>query len=218
MKRDRFLQLAFNHTFEEFRKVVSFIPLQESIIIEAGTPLLKREGVGVISRMKSLWHGKICADIKIVDGAKQEVLMVKEAGGDLITAVGNASPETLRIFIETCRQVKITSVVDAINTPDPLKALWRANITPDLVLIHRGRDEEGSFGKVIQYKNIAKLKGKYDVMVGAAGGIDEREIQKAFFNGADLVVVNVVRPSDPWKGLVIDENFPNKLQQFLSIL
>ncbi|MGI5898138.1 MAG: hypothetical protein ACOX6Q_03195 [Candidatus Dojkabacteria bacterium] len=42
----------------------------------------------------------------------------------------------------------------------------------DIVLIHRGRDEENSFEAVIQYKNIANIKGKWDVLVEAAGGID----------------------------------------------
>ena len=216
MERNRYLQLAFNSTIEDFEEVIPYIPPHEQIIIEAGTPLLKRYGIEVVSFFKELWKGKVLADLKIVDGAVAEVEMAKEAGADFVTCVGTASLETLKLFVETCRRLKIGSVIDPINTPNPLKILWKAQVLPDIVLIHRGRDEEASFGKIIQYKNIAKIKGKYEVKVGAAGGIDEKELARALFNGADVVVVNVVRPSDPWKGIVIDENFENKVQEYLT--
>ncbi len=218
MSRKQYLQLAFNSTFEDFVSVIRFIPSTPNIIIEAGTPLIKREGVGVVSRMRMYWSGYICADIKVVDGAKAEVEMAKMAGATHVTALGNASEETLKIFVETCKDLGISSVIDMINTPNPLKSLWKANIFPDMVVIHRGRDEENSFGEVIQYKNIAKIKGKWDTLVGAAGGIDQKEMQSASFNGADVVVVNVVRPSDPWSGLVMDNKIKDNIENYLRFV
>lgn len=218
MSRKQYLQLAFNSSFEDFLSVIRFIPQNPNIIIEAGTPLIKREGVGVVSKMRMYWPGYICADIKVVDGAKAEVQMAKQAGATHVTALGNASEETLRIFIQTCKDLGMFSVIDMINTPNPLKSLWKANIIPDIVVIHRGRDEENSFGELIQYKNISKLKGKWDAIVGAAGGIDTKEMQSASFNGADVVVVNVVRPSDPWNGLVIDNKIEENINKFLRFV
>ncbi len=217
MPRERYLQLAFNHTLEDFEEVIDYVPVEEQIIIEAGTPLLKRYGMEAVRYFKELWPGKVLADLKIVDGAVAEVEMAKEAGADFVTCVGTTSVETLRLFVDTCQKLEIGSVIDAIHTPDPLKVLWKAQVLPDIVLIHRGRDEETSFGKIIQYKNIAKIKGKYEVKVGAGGGIDEKELARALFNGADLVVVNVVKPTDPWKGIVIDENFGEKIEEYLSV-
>jgi 3-keto-L-gulonate-6-phosphate decarboxylase len=124
----------------------------------------------------------------------------------------------LKIFVETCKELEIKSVIDSINTDNPLRAIWKANVIPDVVLIHRGRDEENSFGAVIQYKNIAKIKGKYEALVGAAGGIDEKEMESASFNGADIVVVNVVRPEEPWTGLVIDENLEENINSFVEFI
>ena len=168
--------------------------------------------------MKTYWSGPICADIKIVDGARSEVEMAKAMGAEYVTAIGNASPQTLKVFVDTCKEVGIKSVIDSINTVNPLKVLWKANVVPDVVIIHRGRDEENSYGSVIQYKDIAKIKGKYDILVGAAGGIDDRELQSASFNGADIVVVNVVRPSDPWKGLVMDSNLRKNISDFVDFV
>lgn len=214
----RFLQLAFNSSFQDFLSVLPHIPKNPNIIIEAGTPLIKKEGIDVVRRMRSLWSGLICADIKVVDGAKAEVEMAKAAGADYITALGNASEETLRIFVDVCKKNDIKSVIDMINTPDPLRSLWKANIIPDVVCIHRGRDEENSYGEIIQYRNITKIKGKWNVIVGAAGGIDQKELQSALFNGANIVVVNVVRKEDGWSGLVIDRNLREELAKYSSFI
>jgi len=217
MNRGR-IQIAFNYTFNDFLKVVHQIPKSDNIILEAGTPFVKREGIGVVRKMKAFWPGEICADIKIVDGAYEEVLMCKQAGATSVTALGNSSAETLRIFVDTCKGLGITSIVDMLSNPNPLKTLWKANVVPDMVYLHRGRDEENSFGKIIQYKDIAKLKGKWDLETGAAGGIDERELQSAIFNNADIVVVNIVRPQDDWAGIVYDASFKDHLDRFLKFV
>ena len=217
MNRGR-IQIAFNYNFQHFLSVISHIPYSPNIILEAGTPFIKYEGVNVINRMRHYWLGDICADIKIVDGAYEEVAMVRRAGASSVTAIGNASHETLRIFVDACKEFHVDSIVDMIGNPNPLKTLWKAHIIPDMVYIHRGRDEENSFGKIIQYKDIAKLKGKYELKTGAAGGIDKRELQSAIFNSADIVVVNIVRPEDQWKGIVFDNDFERNLQSFLDFI
>ena len=217
MKKGR-IQIAFNYTYGDFVRIVGQIPKHKNIILEAGTPFVKREGIGVIRKMRRYWPGEICADIKIVDGAYQEVMMAKQMGATSVTALGNASAETLKIFVDTCKQFGIISIVDMLNNENPLKTLWKANVVPDMVYLHRGRDEENSFGKVIQYKNVAKLKGKWDLEVGAAGGIDERELQSAIFNNADIVVVNIVRPQDEWSGIVYDDSFKTQLNNFLRFV
>lgn len=217
MNRGR-IQIAFNYTFQHFLSVIRHIPQSPNIILEAGTPFIKYEGINVIRKMRQFWPGDICADIKIVDGAYEEVAMAKRAGATSVTVIGNASHETLRIFVDACKEYRIASIVDMIGNPNPLKTLWKANVIPDLVYIHRGRDEENSFGKIIQYKDIAKLKGKYELKTGAAGGIDKRELQSAIFNNADIVVVNIVRPEDHWKGIVFNQDFENNLQDFLAFI
>ena len=214
--RQKYIQFAFNDSFSEFLKTVPYFPKHENIIIEAGTPLIKREGIGVIKKMRAFWKGKICADIKIVDGAYEEVLMAKQAGAYSVTALGTNSFESLKIFVETCKKYNIVSVVDMINAEKPLNLLWKSGIVPDVVLIHRGRDEENSFGKIIQYKEIAKIKGKYSTLLGAAGGIDRKEMQTALFNNADLVVVNVVKPNSHLTGIVLDNNFGDDVNKYLQ--
>ena len=212
------IQIAFNYDFSHFASVIRHIPRSENIIIEAGTPFIKKEGIGVITKMRAFWPGQICADMKVVDGAKNEVLMAKRAGATSVTALGNSSYETLKIFIDTCKKLNMVSIIDMLGNANPLKTLWKANVIPDMVYIHRGRDEENTYGKIIQYKDMIKIKGKWDIKTGAAGGIDKRELQSAVFNNSDVVVVNIVKPEDRWKGIVFDKDFENNLDSFLAFV
>jgi len=59
-----------------------------------------------------------------------------------------------------------------------------------VVMLHRGVDEtEFSKEKQIPYYQIKQIKGNYDVLVAVAGGDTIREVQRATFNDADIVVV-----------------------------
>jgi 3-keto-L-gulonate-6-phosphate decarboxylase len=87
---------------------------------------------------------------------------------------------------------------------------------PDVVVLHRGRDEEGTRGKVIQYRHVKRIKSKYDVLISAAGGVDLKEARSAIFNGASIVVVNIVRPDVPWQGIRTDQDVAQVTQQFLD--
>jgi len=57
-------------------------------------------------------------------------------------------------------------------------------------MLHRGVDEtEFSKEKQIPYYQIKQIKGNYGVLVAVAGGDTIREVQRATFNDADIVVV-----------------------------
>jgi len=212
------IQLAFNTSFADFLSVISYIPREEHIIIEAGTPLIKKEGIQVVGAIKRYWGGEVCADMKIIDGAYEEVEMAAQEGATSVTAMGTTTTQSLAIFVQACKQHKVTSIIDMMNNINPLKTIWTSRVIPDAVFIHRGRDEENAFGKIIQYKDIAKIKGKYDITLGAAGGIDKKEMQSAIFNNADIVVVNIVPPDKAWKGIVFNNEFKNTLDDFLKFV
>jgi 3-keto-L-gulonate-6-phosphate decarboxylase len=85
-------------------------------------------------------------------------------------------------------------------------------------VIHRGRDEETTRGKVIKYKHINKIRSKYDVLISAAGGVDLKEARSAIFNGANIVVVNIVADEDPWTGISAEEDAGEIAKQFLRTI
>lgn len=200
-RKTRYLQIAFNGDTGQVYSLLPRIPRDERIIIEAGTPYIKKYGEAGIRLIRSLWPGFVVADIKTVDGAVGEVQEAYVAGANGATVVGAAPVETLNLFIETCAEFGMSSFIDMINVENPFQILRKLRASPDVVVLHLGRDEETTRGKMIEYRNVSRIKGKYGILISAAGGVDLKEAQSASFNGADIVVVNVVAASDPWKGI-----------------
>jgi 3-keto-L-gulonate-6-phosphate decarboxylase len=85
-------------------------------------------------------------------------------------------------------------------------------------VIHRGRDEENTQGKLIRYRQINRIRSKFDSLISAAGGVDLREARSAIFNGANIVVANIVRPQDGWTGIKTTDNITEISQKFLETI
>lgn len=217
-QKKRYLQIAFNRDILQVRQILPFIPKNERIIIEAGTPFIKKEGMHGIKVISSIWKGKIAADIKTMDGAIDEVELAHSAGATSATVLGSAAIETIDLFIKKCKELEMDSMIDMLGVEEPLKVLIKLKQPPSVVIIHKGRDEETTRGKMIKYKHINKIKSKYNIIISAAGGIDLREARSAIFNGANIVVANIVDESDPWTGIKSDEDVANIAEQFLSTI
>ena len=214
----RYLQLAFNEDWEQARRILPQIVQSERILIEAGTPYIKREGMAGIRNIRSRWAGPIVADLKTTDGGAEEVSMVRSAGATAATVMGSSPVETLDRFIGLCDELGVESMIDMLGVPDPLKVLMHLKQPPRVVVLHRGRDEETTRGKVIQYRHISRLHSKFDVLISAAGGVDLREARSAIFNGASIVVVNIVSSGKPWQGIPATGDVGEMAKQFLSTI
>ncbi len=216
--KKRYLQLAFNDDIWQVRRILPSMPFNDRILIEAGTPFIKKEGLRGISAISSLWRGEIVADLKTLDGAVAEVDFVNNAGATAATVLGNAPTETLNLFIDSCEKNKMDSMIDMLGVEEPLRVLMKLKKPPTVVVLHKGRDEESTRGKVIKYKHINKIRSKFDVLISAAGGIDLREARSAIFNGADIVVANIVSKEDPWTGISSEEDVAGIARQFLTTI
>jgi len=88
-----------------------------------------------------------------------------------------------------------------------LKKILPMQTKSDVIVIHKGRDEESNKRNIIRYKDITKIRSKYDSLISVAGGIEYNGVRKAYFNGADIVILNVVASNDPNLGLRENANF-----------
>jgi bifunctional enzyme Fae/Hps len=222
----RYLQIAFNYDVGLVRRVlpglvndVLSLPRgRERILIEAGTPYIKREGVDGIRAIRRRWPGHVVADLKTVDGALGEVNMAQEGGATAATVLGGSPSEALDLFIARCDDLGMVSMIDMLGVQDPLRVVMRLKKPPDVVVLHRGRDEEGTRGKLIQYRHVTRVRSKFNVLISAAGGVDVKEARSAIFNGANIVVVNLVRPEDPWTGISTEADVGAMAQEFLATI
>jgi len=199
--RGKYLQIALNGTLNQAQEVIEQLPPSERILIEAGTPLLKRYGDQGIRKIKFWWSQKIqvthqapyiVADYKAMDRGVAEVVIAAQAGASAITVLGQAPVETINALIEACEKHNLDAIIDMMNVHQPYKVLRNLKKLPSVVMLHRGVDETERGTTRFPIHLINKVKGAFDVLVSIGGGDTIREVQSAFFNGADIVML--------WKG------------------
>ncbi|MHA1794768.1 MAG: orotidine 5'-phosphate decarboxylase / HUMPS family protein [Promethearchaeota archaeon] len=212
----RYIQIAFNGTIQQVRRILPRIRYDPRIWIEAGTPFIKREGTRGINLIRRMWRGVVVADLKITDGAIDEVNFAVNAGASAVTAMGSSPVATLNRFIAACNARNVYSMIDMLGVSDPLKKMQPLKMKPDCVVIHKGRDEESVARSIIRYKDISKIRSKYDVFISVAGGIVPLRVRTAYFNGADIVILNVVKSTDENEGINENSNFEQLIPQILS--
>lgn len=198
-RKTRYLQVALNSTLDEAYNIIQQLPASERILIEAGTPLIKRYGTEAIKSLKEWWQNRlrsesifpyIVADLKTMDRGETEVRIVQSAGALAVIALAQAPIETLNAFVASCEKYSVDSMIDMMNVDQPIKILRKLKKLPRVVILHRGVDEEAyNKDKPIPYLQINKVRASYDVLISIAGGDTIREVQRAIFNDANIVVV-----------------------------
>jgi bifunctional enzyme Fae/Hps len=212
----RYVQLAFNGTMQQVKRVLPQIPYDPRILIEAGTPYIKQYGMNGVRLIRRLWRGLVVADLKITDGAVSEVRYAVNAGANAVTVMGSAPIETLDFFDEYCENLGVYSMIDMLGVDNPLRRLLALKHKPNFIVIHKGRDEETNARSIIRYKDISKVRGKYDVFIAVAGGIEADGVRKAYFNGADVVILNIISRGDPNQGILDTSDFRREVPAILS--
>ena len=198
-RKKRYLQIALNSTPSEGEEIIYQLPSSDRILIEAGTPLIKAYGIEGIQRLKRAWQLQIAgdfpdvyivADTKCMDRGKTEVEIAKAGGASAATVLGAAPIETINYFILACEELGLDSMVDMIGVEQPIKILRKLKKMPTVVVLHRGVDEEVfDKNKPIPFVQINKVRSSFNTLISIAGGDSIREVQRAIFNDADIVVV-----------------------------
>ena len=243
--RKRYLQVALNGSLEDAHEIISSLPKSDRIIIEAGTPLIKRYGENGIRQIRN-WYAAhlagqilapealakvsmnsafgmlfqsalagavaikesapetipvhitqkaeivpyVVADLKTMDRGEAEVEIAARGGASAAIALGTAPTETLNSFVEKCEEHCIDAMIDMMNVEFPLSVLRALKKVPPVVIIHRGVDEEKfNREKQIPLHEIRRIKGNYNIMISIAGGDTLRDVQRSFFNDADIAVI-----------------------------
>ena len=187
-----YVQIALDMPdIDALKKVVSQLPKSDRILFEVGTPLVKRYGMEVIREIRKFAKDAfVIADLKTLDVGQVEVDLAFNETADAVVVSGLASSSTINKFIYESKRLGIYSSVDMMEVNDPLGVLKGLDDTPDIVILHRGIDEE-SKGKtrwqIIQdIKN--ELPGK-KILFSVAGGIREETAKEALKKGADILIV-----------------------------
>lgn len=190
--RPPYLQISLDApSLENAKKVLAQIPGSDRIIIEVGTPLIKRYGTRVINDLRQAAKDAfMVADLKTLDVGKVEVDIAYEDTADAVVAAGLAPPETLDAFVHEAKRLGIYAIIDMLNVDDVLGKLKALKNFPDVVILHRGIDQEtGRTSGLERIKLIREAFRDKKFLIAVAGGIVPETAKEALEKGADILVV-----------------------------
>ena len=190
--RPPYLQIALDAPeLERSKKVIEQLPGSDRIIIEVGTPLIKRYGTRIINDLRQVAKDLfVIADLKTLDVGKVEVDLAYDETADAVVAAGLAPAETLDSFIHEAKRLGIYAVVDMLNVEDPMKKLKSLKEFPDVIILHRGIDQET--GRTLGLDLIQEMRQVFKdkkFLVAVAGGIIPETAKEALQKGANIIIV-----------------------------
>lgn len=167
---------------------------------EIGTPLLLREGLHAVRRLREAVPGlPLTADAKIMDAGEMEADICAASGCDIVTALAVASDETLAGAARACHRHGARLMVDMIAAPEPVaraERLWA--LGADIVCVHTGFDvqglDEGPLGVLAQMRNAFP-----DRAIAVAGGLGGATLGPVLPLRPQIVIVGgaILNASDP---------------------
>lgn len=157
-------------------------------IIELGTPLIKAEGLKVVTAMKTAFPDKLVfADMKTADTGALEAEMAFKAGADLVTVMGTVDDATVKGAIEAANKYGKQVVVDTIGVKDRVQRAKEVTaFGVAFVELHAGLDEQALPGYSVQTLIGEGKEAK--VPFSVAGGVNINTISDVVAAGASVAV------------------------------
>jgi 3-hexulose-6-phosphate synthase/6-phospho-3-hexuloisomerase len=157
--------------------------------IEAGTPLIKAEGLEAVRALKKAFpNNTIVADMKTMDTGAFEVEIAAKAGADVIGVLGAASDETFEEAVKAARKYGAKVYMDLISVADKVaRAKDAERLGCDYVCLHMGIDDQMMGASPLDIlKDVADA---VNIPVMAAGGLNTETAGPAITAGASVIIV-----------------------------
>jgi 3-hexulose-6-phosphate synthase/6-phospho-3-hexuloisomerase len=157
--------------------------------VEAGTPLIKAEGLNAVRELKAAFPERtIVADMKTMDAGRVEVEYAAKAGAGVVGVLGAASDSTIRECAEAARNYGCKLIVDMIEVPEPVARAQRAQeLGADYIGIHTAIDRQ--MRGEAPFDTLRAVAEAVSIPVSVAGGVNSETAAAAVAAGAQVVVV-----------------------------
>ena len=184
------LQVAFD--LQSSDEILNFLEKNGDLIdiIEIGTPLIIKEGLKSVLKIKKKFPKQtVLADLKIMDAGLLEAQIGFDAGADIVTVLGLASTKTLYGVKMTAVKNSKEVMVDMINHPCP-ENKWNElkNMEMGLCCLHTANDDtkdgETPLNDLERFYNLHGGKN-----IAVAGGINPDMIRKINSFHPEIVIV-----------------------------
>jgi 3-hexulose-6-phosphate synthase/6-phospho-3-hexuloisomerase len=173
--------------------------------LEAGTPLIKANGMDAIRQLKKAFPDKqIVADLKIADTGDIETEMAAKAGADVVTVLGNADDQTIIHAVEAAKNFGCKVMVDLLNVDDLDERARRAEeLGADYVMVHTGIDQQMA-GKDV-FGDLRIVSSAVDLPIAVGGGLSLDNVVKAIAGGGEIIIVGGTITKSPEAGKIAAE-------------
>jgi len=211
-KKQKYLQIALNSTLEEAKNIISQLPLDKRIIIEAGTPLIKNYGVEGIKTIRNFWNTKVLEnfqreiktkswkgifrvikeeEIEKAQGVAQTPYIVADLKcmdrGKTEVRLAKEGGASAATVLGCAPLETINAFIEECKKLGLDSMIDMMNVEYPLSIL---RELKQLPDVVILHRGVVqRIKSQYDIMVAVAGGDTIQEIQTAVFNDVDIVVV-----------------------------
>lgn len=158
-------------------------------LIEAGTPLIKSEGLDSVRELRKRFPKKIIvADMKIMDAGRVEVECAAKAGADIITVLAASTDQTIAECVEAANNYGAQIQADLIGVENPVsRAKQMENLGVHIIGVHCAIDEQ-MHGKD-PFDTLKKISKAVKTKLSVAGGINSETAHIAVKSGASIVIV-----------------------------
>ncbi len=168
-------------------------------IIEAGTPLIKSEGLDAVRQLLAMFPAAtIVADMKTMDAGRIETEAAAKAGANVVTVCGSAGETTIEECVKAGRHYGCEVAVDLLGVADPVEFAKKMSALGVAALgVHCGIDLQMRGGDPLEL--LKQLRDEVDLQLAVAGGINSETAAAAVEAGADVIVVGgaITKAIDP---------------------
>jgi 3-hexulose-6-phosphate synthase/6-phospho-3-hexuloisomerase len=168
-------------------------------IFEAGTPLIKSEGLKSVTELKKHFPDKtIVADMKTMDTGYLETEIAAKAKADIVSILAVSDDNTVKDAVKAGKDYGIKVSCDMINVEYPMKrGKELEKLGVDYLSLHLGIDQQKK--SKYPYPTLRKLCKEVKIPVSAGGGLTDKDVPNVIKAGADIIIIGgfITKSTDP---------------------
>ena len=169
-------------------------------IAEIGTPLVYREGMDAVRRIRDAYPQlTLAADLKIMDAGEAEADIAFHAGADIVTVMAVAADATIAGALESARRHGKRLMVDMMQVDDAeARASELLRLGSDLLCLHTAHDQQAALGS--PFAQLAALRAALpSAALAIAGGIRLPDLERILPLKPEAIIVGsaVASAADP---------------------
>ncbi|MBS3815209.1 MAG: orotidine 5'-phosphate decarboxylase [Hadesarchaea archaeon] len=157
--------------------------------IEAGTPLIKSEGLKAVRELKQEFpENIIVADMKTMDTGELEVSMAADAGADVVSVLAASPQETIEGAVKAAEEHNVKLLADLIACPERKNLASKLEeLGVDYVGVHVGIDQQRTGMSPLDH--LKSISDSVEIPIAVAGGLTAETIPETINSGATIIVV-----------------------------